>query len=120
MGTYLGLTLGGTVIGDPVKVSIDSSVFKVSEHLTPLKGHNKNRVRQWYQHVRYRGGLCKRQVRGGNVRFLNVFPSTKADCEGRGRVIKELGLRRTDLVVTTKLFWGLRSGPNDGGLSRKQ
>ena len=38
----------------------------------------------------------------------------------RGRVIKELGIRRTDLVITTKLFWGLRSGPNDGGLSRKQ
>lgn len=54
------------------------------------------------------------------MRFLNVFLSTKADREGRGRVIKELGLRRTDLVVTTKLFWGLRSGPNDGGLSRKQ
>lgn len=37
-----------------------------------------------------------------------------------GRVLKELGYRRTDLIVTTKLFWGLRSGPNDGGLSRKQ
>lgn len=38
----------------------------------------------------------------------------------RGRVIKELGLRRTDLVITTKLFWGPRTGPNDRGLSRKQ
>jgi aryl-alcohol dehydrogenase-like predicted oxidoreductase len=38
----------------------------------------------------------------------------------RGRVIKELGLRRTDLIVTTKLFWGPRNGPNDHGLSRKQ
>ena len=38
----------------------------------------------------------------------------------RGRVIKELGLRRTDLVISTKIFWGLRKGPNDGGLSRKQ
>ena len=37
-----------------------------------------------------------------------------------GRALKELGLRRTDLIVTTKLFWGLRNGPNDGGLSRKQ
>jgi hypothetical protein len=120
MGTYLGLTLGGTVIGDPVKVSINSSVFKISGHPTLPKGHNKNRIRQWYQHVRYRRGLRKRQVRGGNVRFFDICPSTKADCEGRGRVIKELGLRRTDLVVTTKLFWGLRTGPNDGGLSRKQ
>lgn len=38
---------------------------------------------------------------------------------GSGRVIKELGLRRTDIIVTTKLFWG-GHGPNDMGLSRKQ
>ncbi|KAM5537251.1 hypothetical protein V8D89_009184 [Ganoderma adspersum] len=36
-----------------------------------------------------------------------------------GRVIKELNFRRTDLIVTTKLFWGTRRGPNDMGLSRK-
>ena len=38
----------------------------------------------------------------------------------RGRVIRELNLRRTDLVITTKLFFGTRRGPNDMGLSRKQ
>ena len=38
----------------------------------------------------------------------------------RGRVIKELGWRRTDLVITTKLFWGHTENPNGGGLSRKQ
>ncbi|KAF7969710.1 hypothetical protein HWV62_22014 [Athelia sp. TMB] len=36
-----------------------------------------------------------------------------------GQVIKELSLRRTDLVITTRLFWGTRKGPNDAGLSRK-
>lgn len=46
--------------------------------------------------------------------------SLKTRVYSRGRAIKELGLRRTDLVITTKLFWGLRQGPNDGGLSRKQ
>jgi aryl-alcohol dehydrogenase-like predicted oxidoreductase len=40
--------------------------------------------------------------------------------EEMGRAIKELGLRRTDLVITTKLFWGTRDGPNASGLSRKQ
>lgn len=35
-------------------------------------------------------------------------------------MIKELGYRRSDLVITTKLFFGTRSGPNDTGLSRKQ
>lgn len=38
----------------------------------------------------------------------------------RGRVIKELGFRRSDIIVTTKIFWGVRPGPNAGGLSRKQ
>lgn len=55
---------------------------------------------------------------------INMFDTAEAYASGKseqemGRVIKELGLRRTDLVITTKLFWGLRQGPNDGGLSRK-
>ncbi|KAJ7763188.1 NADP-dependent oxidoreductase domain-containing protein [Mycena maculata] len=55
---------------------------------------------------------------------INMFDTAEAYAKGKselemGRVIKELGYRRTDLVITTKIFWGLRSGPNDGGLSRK-
>lgn len=37
-----------------------------------------------------------------------------------GIALKELGYRRSDLIITTKLFWGTRRGPNDMGLSRKQ
>lgn len=37
-----------------------------------------------------------------------------------GRVIKELGMRRSDIIVTTKIYFGTRKGPNDTGLSRKQ
>ncbi|KAK7037394.1 hypothetical protein VNI00_011144 [Paramarasmius palmivorus] len=37
-----------------------------------------------------------------------------------GKAIKELGLRRSDLIISTKIFWGTgRKGPNDSGLSRK-
>ncbi|KAI0080920.1 Aldo/keto reductase [Panus rudis PR-1116 ss-1] len=55
---------------------------------------------------------------------INMFDTAEAYAQGNseremGRVIKELGLRRTDLIITTKLFWGVREGPNDGGLSRK-
>ncbi|TFK40821.1 voltage-gated potassium channel beta-2 subunit [Crucibulum laeve] len=78
------LTLGGTVLGDPVKEIIKTA---------------------------FENGI-------------NMFDTAEAYAKGKseqemGRVIKELGLRRTDLIITTKLFWGLRSGPNDGGLSRK-
>ncbi|KAG9309074.1 NADP-dependent oxidoreductase domain-containing protein [Chiua virens] len=78
------LTLGGTVVGDPVK-----EIIKVA----------------------YENGI-------------NMFDTAEGYAKGRsevemGRVIKELGYRRTDMVITTKLFFGTRSGPNDTGLSRK-
>ncbi|KAJ7171295.1 NADP-dependent oxidoreductase domain-containing protein [Mycena filopes] len=55
---------------------------------------------------------------------INMFDTAEAYAKGKsevemGRVIKELGYRRTDLVISTKIFWGLRAGPNDQGLSRK-
>jgi voltage-dependent potassium channel beta subunit len=78
------LTLGGTVIGDPVK-----DIIKVA----------------------YENGI-------------NMFDTAEGYAKGHseievGRVIKELGYRRSDLIITTKLFFGTRSGPNDTGLSRK-
>ncbi|CAE6403130.1 unnamed protein product [Rhizoctonia solani] len=38
-----------------------------------------------------------------------------------GRVIEELGIRRSDLIISSKIFFGQanRKGPNDKGLSRK-
>ena len=35
-----------------------------------------------------------------------------------GQAIRELGWKRSDLVISTKIFWG-GPGPNDKGLSRK-
>ncbi|KAI0707250.1 Aldo/keto reductase [Earliella scabrosa] len=55
---------------------------------------------------------------------INMFDCAESYAGGQseieiGRVIKELNFRRSDIIVTTKLFWGTRSGPNDMGLSRK-
>ncbi|KAJ7224640.1 NADP-dependent oxidoreductase domain-containing protein [Mycena pura] len=55
---------------------------------------------------------------------INMFDTAEDYAKGQselemGRVIKELGLRRSDLVISTKIFWGPRDGPNDTGLSRK-
>eukprot|EP01116_Phalansterium_solitarium_P008408 TRINITY_DN2229_c0_g1_i1.p1 TRINITY_DN2229_c0_g1~~TRINITY_DN2229_c0_g1_i1.p1 ORF type:complete len:356 (+),score=91.45 TRINITY_DN2229_c0_g1_i1:121-1188(+) len=36
-----------------------------------------------------------------------------------GKVLKRLAVKRSDLVITTKIFWGNPGGPNDVGLSRK-
>ncbi|KAF5341484.1 hypothetical protein D9758_013936 [Tetrapyrgos nigripes] len=56
---------------------------------------------------------------------INMFDTAEAYNKGEseidmGNAIKELGFRRSDLIVTTKLFWGVgRKAPNSAGLSRK-
>jgi len=54
---------------------------------------------------------------------VNFFDNAEVYADGRaeeimGAAIKQLGWKRSDLVISTKLFWG-GSGPNDKGLSRK-
>jgi voltage-dependent potassium channel beta subunit len=54
------------------------------------------------------------------VNFLDnaeVYAQGKAETV-MGAAIRRLGLKRSDLVVSTKIFWG-GDGPNDRGLSRK-
>lgn len=54
---------------------------------------------------------------------VNFFDNAEAYASGNaeivmGNVIKRLGWKRSDLVISTKIFWG-GPGPNDTGLSRK-
>ncbi|KAL0376883.1 UNVERIFIED_CONTAM: putative voltage-gated potassium channel subunit beta [Sesamum calycinum] len=54
---------------------------------------------------------------------VNFFDNAEVYANGRaeeimGQAIKELGWKRSDIVVSTKIFWG-GPGPNDKGLSRK-
>ena len=54
---------------------------------------------------------------------VNFFDNAEAYAGGdseilMGKVIKRAGWKRSDLVVSTKIFWG-GDGPNDKGLSRK-
>ncbi|MBU0755480.1 MAG: aldo/keto reductase [Planctomycetes bacterium] len=54
---------------------------------------------------------------------VNFFDNAEVYAGGRaetimGNVIKKLGWKRSDLVISTKIFWGGK-GPNDRGLSRK-
>ncbi len=54
---------------------------------------------------------------------VNFFDNAEAYADGNaeivmGNVIKKLGWRREDIVVSTKIFWGGK-GPNDTGLSHK-
>ena len=54
---------------------------------------------------------------------VNFFDNAEAYAQGEsesimGRVLKRAGWPRSDLVISTKIFWG-GDGPNDRGLSRK-
>lgn len=54
---------------------------------------------------------------------VNFFDNAEAYAEGEaeimmGEIIKETGWKRSDLVLSTKIFWG-GAGPNDQGLSFK-
>lgn len=54
---------------------------------------------------------------------VNFFDNAEVYANGRaeeimGQAIRELGWRRSDIVISTKIFWG-GPGPNDKGLSRK-
>lgn len=54
---------------------------------------------------------------------VNFFDNAEAYAHGNaeivmGNVIKKLGWRRENIVVSSKVFWG-GEGPNDHGLSRK-
>ncbi|KAF5391762.1 hypothetical protein D9757_001763 [Collybiopsis confluens] len=72
-----------------------------------------------------KGDSVKDIMRTAFENGINMFDTAEAYADGKseeemGRVIKELGWRRTDIIVTTKIFWGVgRKDPNDGGLSRK-
>jgi voltage-dependent potassium channel beta subunit len=54
---------------------------------------------------------------------VNFFDNAEAYAGGKaetvmGNVIKKAGWQRSDLVISTKIFWGGK-GPNNAGLSRK-
>ncbi len=63
---------------------------------------------------------CMNAARAAGVNFFdNAEEYAGGEAEVvMGRIIQEEGWKRSDLVLSTKLFWG-GDGPNDQGLSRK-
>ncbi len=63
---------------------------------------------------------CMQEARNAGANF---FDNAEGYAGGEaeiimGRALKRAGWKRSDLVISTKIFWGGR-GPNDKGLSRK-
>ncbi|KAG9125804.1 hypothetical protein FRC07_006150 [Ceratobasidium sp. 392] len=72
-----------------------------------------------------KGDPVKEVVRTAFENGINMIDLAETYANGEsereiGRVIEELGIRRSDLILTGKIFFGQgRKGPNDKGLSRK-
>jgi voltage-dependent potassium channel beta subunit len=63
---------------------------------------------------------CMKAARDAGVNFFDnaeVYAGGRAETM-MGAVLKKSGWKRSELVVSTKIFWG-GDGPNDVGLSRK-
>jgi voltage-dependent potassium channel beta subunit len=64
---------------------------------------------------------CIRTAVENGVNFIDVadaYAGGKAE-QVVGQAIRDLGLRRQDLVISSKLFWPMSEAVNDRGLSRK-
>jgi voltage-dependent potassium channel beta subunit len=67
-----------------------------------------------------RAQACMEAARAAGCNFFDnaeAYAGGKSE-EIMGEVIRRAGWKRSDLVVSTKIYWGGR-GPNDRGLSRK-
>jgi len=63
---------------------------------------------------------CMKAAREAGVNFFDnaeVYAEGKAESM-MGAILRKSGWKRSDLVISTKIFWGGK-GPNDTGLSRK-
>ena len=63
---------------------------------------------------------CMVAAREAGVNFFDnaeIYASGNAEVV-MGNVLKKTGWKRSDLIISTKIFWGGK-GPNDRGLSRK-
>jgi len=64
---------------------------------------------------------CIKAAVDNGVNFLDiadVYALGEAE-RAVGKIIGDLGLRRQDLVISSKVFWPMSEGVNDRGLSRK-
>ncbi|CAE6454803.1 unnamed protein product [Rhizoctonia solani] len=98
------LTFGGTVKGDPVKEIVKLAFDHGINMIDLAESYSK--------------GESEREV-FVNSNWLDT-PALIYDSDS-GRVLEELGIRRSDLIISSKIFFGQanRKGPNDKGLSRK-
>ncbi|MGH9246881.1 MAG: aldo/keto reductase [Acidimicrobiales bacterium] len=101
-------------------VKLGSSGLKVSRICLGMMSYGDPASRAWHLDEDAAEPIVRRAVEAG----VTLFDTADVYSEGvseeiTGRLLAKLFPRRDDYVLTTKVFYPMGSGPNDGGLSRK-
>src|SRR6266568_2028346 len=99
---------------------LGSSGLKVSRICLGMMSYGSQAERRWHLNEDEAEPIVRRAVEAG-VTFFDTADaySTGVTEEITGRLLSKLFPRREDYVLTTKVYFPMGQGPNDGGLSRK-
>ncbi len=101
-------------------VNLGSTGLKVSRLCLGMMSYGAKAWRDWV--LDYEDSVAfVRQALDGGINFFDTADmySLGVSEEVTGRALRELGVRREEVVVATKVFHPMGPGPNERGLSRK-
>ena len=101
-------------------VNLGSAGLKVSRICLGMMSYGSSAWRDWSFDYEQSLPFVKQALDGG----INFFDTADMYANGEsevvtGRTLRELGVKRHEVVVATKVFNPMGEGPNDRGLSRK-
>ncbi len=101
-------------------INMGSTGLKISQLALGCMTYGSKHWRPWVLDEKEAQPFFKRAWELG-INFFDTADmySLGASEEVLGRAIKDLGIRRENVVIATKLFWPMGDGPNERGLSRK-
>ena len=101
-------------------ISMGSTGLKISRLALGCMTYGSKQWRPWVLDENESRPFIRRAWELG-INFFDTADmySLGASEEVLGRAIKDLGIRRENVVIATKLFWPMGDGPNERGLSRK-
>jgi len=101
-------------------VNLGTTGVKVSRLCLGMMTYGSKQWREWVLDEEASKPLIRRAIDAG-INFFDTADvySLGVSEEITGRVLKEFGGARENLVIATKVFNPMSDGPNDRGLSRK-
>lgn len=101
-------------------VNLGATGLKVSRLCLGMMSYGDKAWREWV--LPYEESLpFVRQAIEGGINFFDTADmySLGVSEEITGRALRDLGVRRRDVVIATKVYHPMGPGPNERGLSRK-